>query len=196
VKNTYKFYIVSKFGNENKELLESVHELRFRKIKKIEEYPILWIETDLTESEIFKVLENWIFDKKEEKLFKKKIDSNYVEVTYHFGVKDPEAEEIEHLLSEIGITCRVKKGKRFVWYGNIKQKELDYISKRVFYNPTIEICEREINKVFFDVPEWKFDTEKIMITDLNKEEILRLSKEKHLYLLEEEMGVIRDYYKN
>ncbi len=193
--NLFKYYIKEKIGNSQNNYIEIAEELGIKNIEKIEEYKILWIKTDKEKKEIEDVLKKWIIDEKEEEIFENLLCDKKIEITYHFGVKDPEAEEIEKIFKEYGINAQIKRGKRFHFYGEISENEIDYFSKKALYNPIIERKEEEIKEIFFEVKEAQTEPEIINITNLKTKELLNLSREKHLYLLKEEMQKIKEYYK-
>jgi len=193
--NVYKFYIKDLFIDNEKNYIETAKELGIKNLKRIKEYKILWIKSKEKKEKIKKILFEWIIDKNEEKLLENLNFKKSFEITYHFGVKDPEAEEIERIFKEKGIEIKVKRGKKFEIEGDLKRNEIEYFAKKTLYNPTIELMEEEIKNVFFEPPEIEIEPQIVKITNLNKEELLKLSKNMHLNLLPEEMIVIRDYYK-
>ncbi len=191
----YKFFIEDLIYENSNEYIEIANELGIKGLRKIEEYRILWIKSNEKKNIIEKILKRWIIDEREEKVVDDPKANKQLEITYQFGVKDPEAEEIERIFGEYGIDVRVKRGKRYLFYGKINDKEIDYFAKKALYNPTIEIKEKEIKSVFFELEEISPEPESVKIRSMNLKELKRFSKEKHLYLLTEEMKVIRDYYR-
>ncbi|MEO0291738.1 MAG: phosphoribosylformylglycinamidine synthase subunit PurL [candidate division WOR-3 bacterium] len=193
--NVYKFFIKDLFSGTLKDYLEIAKELGLKNLENIEEYRILWIKSSEKKEIIEKILLEWIIDENEEKiLFLNNTDNSY-EITYHFGVKDPEAEEIERIFKERGVSINVKRGKKIIIKGNLNEKEIEYFSKKALYNPIVEIFDKEIINPFFEPSEIEPENEIVEIRNLNTKNLIKLSKEKHFYLLKDEMKLIRDYYR-
>lgn len=193
--NVYKFIIKDLFSDNSKEYLEIAKELGLKNLENIEEYRILWIKSPESRKKIEKVLLEWIVDEKEEKILDLNKMNNSFEITYHFGVKDPESEEIEKIFHEKNIIAKVKRGKKIIIKGNLNNREIEYFAKKTLYNPVIETFKEEIINPFFEPSEIEPEIETLQITNLNIKELSKLSKEKHFYLLKEEMKIIRNFYR-
>ncbi|MEO0269364.1 MAG: phosphoribosylformylglycinamidine synthase subunit PurL [candidate division WOR-3 bacterium] len=193
--NVYKFFIKDLFSETLKDYLEIAKELGLKNLENVEEYRILWIKSSEKKEIIEKILLECIIDENEEKILVLNKTDNSYEITYHFGVKDPEAEEIERIFSEKGVPINVKRGKKIIIKGNLNEKEIEYFAKKALYNPIIEIFEKEIINPFFEPSEITPENEIVEIRNLNTKNLIKLSKEKHFYLLKDEMKLIRDYYR-
>ncbi|MEN3045612.1 MAG: phosphoribosylformylglycinamidine synthase subunit PurL [Candidatus Hydrothermales bacterium] len=191
----YKYFIKDLFYDATKEYKEIAEELGLKNLEDIEEYKILWIKSSEPTDSIEKVIKEWIIDENEEKIVELQKSENSYEVTYHFGVKDPEAEQIEKIFQEKGIDVKIKRGKKFIIKGNLSEKEIDYFAKKALYNKTIELFSREINNPFVEIGDIEPEIEYVKFRNLNLRELLKLSQEKKFYLLKNELLAIRDYYR-
>ena len=127
-------------------------------------------------------------------------DAGHSRIEIHLkpGVMDPVAESTEMALRDMGLLAReVRTGRAYLIDGVVPRKELRAIAGRVLANGVIE-------SVHFDayVPE-KFETGKPVTFALkhvplrlrNDAELLKLSRQGHLFLSLDEMKAIQTYFR-
>jgi len=121
-----------------------------------------------------------------------------IEVHLKSGVTDPVAQSVVTAIADMGIAAaHVRTARKYVVLGEISRKQTELITKKILANDCIEICvigsvaeppNPHVKPYELNIIHWP-------IRDLDDEGLLRLSKEKDLFLNVVEMKTIQDYYR-
>ena len=121
-----------------------------------------------------------------------------VEVHLKSGVTDPVAESVISAMTDMGAKPgSVRTARKYVLLGELGSKQIDTIARKVLANDCIEVCVIG-NEAEPPSPHTKPYELKVVhwpIQKLDEEGLVRLSKEKDLFLNVIEMKTIRDYYR-
>ncbi|MGA2172185.1 MAG: phosphoribosylformylglycinamidine synthase subunit PurL [Sedimentisphaerales bacterium] len=121
-----------------------------------------------------------------------------IEVHLKSGVTDPVAESVTSAIADMGAKpTSVRTARKYVLLGELNSKQIDTIARKILANDCIETAlvgsqaeppSPHIKPYELKVVHWP-------ITKLDEEGLLRLSKEKDLFLNAVEMKTIQDYFK-
>jgi len=117
------------------------------------------------------------------------------EVAYKPGVMNPEAASILHAVRDLGYTnlAAVSTSWQYFFYGqNIRKEEIDMIVGKLLMNKTIEQILVEKPQTLL-ISGQRPKTASLPIRGMDQEQLMKLSKEA-LFLNEEEMKTIQDYF--
>lgn len=126
-----------------------------------------------------------------------------VEVHFHPGVMDPVAESTVSAVRDLGISCTgVRTARQYTLYGRLEQERVALLVRRCLANECIErayVWGRE----WGEVPPlaWPrpisqpFELRRVGIRECSDEDLVRLSREGHLFLSLEEMRAIREHFR-
>ncbi|HEX2972533.1 MAG TPA: phosphoribosylformylglycinamidine synthase subunit PurS, partial [Tepidisphaeraceae bacterium] len=126
------------------------------------------------------------------------IGRSRIEVHLKPGVMDPVANSTEMAIRDMGLPIReVRTGRSYLIEGQVSREELSRIASRVLANGVVESVHFEafIPKEFPAGREYKLQLRYASILKLTEKELLKLSREKHLFLSLAEMKAIQDYFK-
>jgi len=122
-----------------------------------------------------------------------------IEVHLKSGVTDPVAESVTAAIADMGAKCaNVRTARKYVLLGELGNKQIDTIARKVLANDCIEVCvignvaeppSPHIKPYELKVINWP-------IRELDDDGLIRLSKEKDLFLNVIEMKTIQDYYRH
>src|ERR1051325_57158 len=121
-----------------------------------------------------------------------------IEIHLKAGVMDPVAASTEMAIRDMGISVRgVRTGRCYLIDGQVDQKELQSIALKVLANGVVESVHFDafIPKEFPASPRYAFEIRHIPIRGLSDEQLIRLSRDGHLFLSLDEMKAIAAYYK-
>lgn len=121
-----------------------------------------------------------------------------IEVHLKPGVMDPVAASTEMALRDMGVKVRqVRTGRAYVINGKVEREKLAYIAARVLANGVVESIHFEpfVPKELPAGREYRFELRKVEIRSLNDEQLIKLSREGHLFLSLDEMKAIQGYFK-
>jgi len=124
--------------------------------------------------------------------------SGRIEVHLKPGVMDPVAASTEMALRDMGIAAReVRTGRAFVFHESVPREDLDRIASRVLANGVIESVHFEpfVPKQFPVGHAYKFQLKHVPLRELSEAQLVRLSREGHLFLSIAEMKAIQGYYR-
>jgi len=120
-----------------------------------------------------------------------------IEVHLKSGVTDPVAQSVTAAIADMGVRVEnVRTARKYVLLGEISQKQTDIIAKKILANDCIEVCvigdqaeppSAHTKPYELRIVHWP-------ICKLDDEGLLRLSKEKDLFLNVVEMKTIQKYY--
>jgi phosphoribosylformylglycinamidine synthase len=121
-----------------------------------------------------------------------------IEVHLKSGVTDPVAESVTTALSDMGVTAsNVRTARKYILLGDIKQKQVDIIAKKILANDCIEACVigNEAEPPSPHLKPYELQVVRWPIRDLDDDGLVKLSKDKDLFLNMVEMQTIRKYFR-
>ena len=122
-----------------------------------------------------------------------------IEVHLKSGVTDPVAQSVTNALNDMGAQpSNVRTARKYILLGELNSKQIDTIARKVLANDCIETCVigNEAEPPSAHTKPYEFKLIHWPICELDDDGLLRLSKEKDLFLNVIEMRTIRDYYRN
>jgi phosphoribosylformylglycinamidine synthase subunit PurSL len=120
-----------------------------------------------------------------------------IEVHLKPGVMDPVAASTEMAIRDLGLEIRqVRTGRAYVIDGVVPREDLQLIANRILANSVIEhICfEPLLVKEFPQAHEQPTQVRHVALRNLADEQLIRLSREGHLFLSLTEMQAIQKHY--
>src|SRR5688572_27008379 len=121
-----------------------------------------------------------------------------IEIHLKPGVMDPVAASTEMAIRDMGLPVReVRTGRAYLIDGRVAREELEHIAGRILANGVIESVHFDafIPAEFQRGHEYKFKLSHVPIRNLSEQELLKLSREGHLFLSLDEMRAIQDYFR-
>jgi phosphoribosylformylglycinamidine synthase len=121
-----------------------------------------------------------------------------IEVHLKSGVTDPVAQSVVTAIADMGVSVNnIRTARKYVVLGEINQKQTELITKKILANDCIEVCVigSEAEPPSPHVKPYELKLTHWPIRDLDDEGLLRLSKEKDLFLNVVEMKTIQDYFR-
>jgi phosphoribosylformylglycinamidine synthase len=121
-----------------------------------------------------------------------------IEIHLKPGVMDPVAASTEMALRDMGIAVRqVRTGRAYLIDGKVDRQELGRIASRVLANGVIESVHFDafILRKFETGREDRFELRHVALRELSDEQLVKLSREGHLFLSLPEMKAIQDYFR-
>jgi phosphoribosylformylglycinamidine synthase len=121
-----------------------------------------------------------------------------IEIHLKPGVMDPVAASTEMALRDMGVDVReVRTGRAYIIDGAIPQDELRRIAGRVLANGVIESVHFDpfIPQKFETGHDYRFELRHVLLRNLSDEQLVKLSREAHLFLSPAEMKAIQSYYR-
>ncbi|MEJ2307603.1 MAG: phosphoribosylformylglycinamidine synthase subunit PurS, partial [candidate division WOR-3 bacterium] len=169
-------------------------------VEKIRINDLFFIEVDLSISDVEKLTNKILIDPAiEEYSINKLLDreGKTTTIVYKPGVFDEEGETLKEVANNLDYKItRTKTGKRYIFKGNLSEKELEKIQNRLLMN---DLIQKPIDplKVEFPHPSpYKFKKNIVPITSATDEELIDISKKGLLALTLEEMKIIKEYFTN
>jgi phosphoribosylformylglycinamidine synthase subunit PurSL len=121
-----------------------------------------------------------------------------IEIHLKPGVMDPVAASTEMAIRDMGLTVReVRTGRAYLIQGTVPQEELNYIAGRVLANGVIESVHFDafVPKQFETGRPYQFKLNHVPLRELSDEQLMKLSREGHLFLSLAEMKAIQTYFR-
>ncbi len=121
-----------------------------------------------------------------------------LEVHLKSGVTDPVAESVTNAMKDLGATPEtVRTARKYVLLGDLNNKQIDTIARKILANDCIEVCVigNEAEPPSPHIKPYELKLVHWPIRELDDEGLVRLSKEKDLFLNIIEMKAIQDYYR-
>jgi len=121
-----------------------------------------------------------------------------IEVHLKSGVTDPVAESVMTAISDMGGRAEhVRTARKYVLLGDISRKQSDTIAKKILANDCIEVCVigNEAEPPSPHLKPYQLQVVRWPIRDLDDDGLVKLSKDKDLFLNLVEMQAIQKYYR-
>ncbi len=121
-----------------------------------------------------------------------------IEVHLKPGVMDPVASSTEMAIRDMGLPVReVRTGRAFLFEKALPEAELSKIASHVLANGVIESVHFQpfVPSEFARGYDYQFQLRLVPLRELSDEQLVKLSREAHLFLSPAEMKAIRSYYR-
>ncbi|MGD0596245.1 MAG: phosphoribosylformylglycinamidine synthase subunit PurL [Sedimentisphaerales bacterium] len=121
-----------------------------------------------------------------------------IEVHLKSGVTDPVAQSVTSAMNDMGAKPNsVRTARKYVLLGELNSKQIDTIARKILANDCIEVCVvgNDTEPPSPHIKPYELNVVHLPIRELDEQRLLRLSKEKDLFLNAVEMKTIQDYYK-
>ncbi|MBE3144778.1 MAG: phosphoribosylformylglycinamidine synthase subunit PurS, partial [Planctomycetes bacterium] len=121
-----------------------------------------------------------------------------MEVHLKSGVTDPVAQSVTSAMNDMGAKPgSVRTARKYVLLGELNSKQIDTIARKILANDCIEVCVvgNDAEPPSPHIKPYELNLVHLPIRDLDEQGLLRLSKEKDMFLNAVEMKTIQDYYK-
>src|SRR5215212_5889131 len=123
--------------------------------------------------------------------------SSRIEVHLKPGVMDPVAASTEMAIRDMGVDVKeVRTGRSYLISGKLPREELERIASRVLANGVVESVHFQpfIPREFPRGHAYEFKLRRVDIRKLSDEQLMKLSREGHLFLSLTEMKAIQNYF--
>ena len=125
-----------------------------------------------------------------------------IEIAYNLGVMDPVEQSTLKGIADlnVGQATTVRTSKKYLIYGNPSQKELDFITNKIFANKLIQHAVSNPalqykNLTIGTAQHRRIDLMQVELMDAQDQKLLKISREGQLYLNLNEMKAIQKHYK-
>ncbi len=121
-----------------------------------------------------------------------------IEVHLKSGVTDPVAESVTSAIADMAVAVNnVRTARKYILLGELTTSQIDTIAKKILANDCIEVVMigSEAEPPSPHLKPYELQITHWPICDLDDDGLVRLSKQKDLFLNLVEMQTIRDYYK-
>jgi phosphoribosylformylglycinamidine synthase len=204
----WRFEVFNKRGFadvQGKRVLEDIKELGISSIEAIQSAKVFLIEADFNKDFAERVAKELLTDPVCEEYYVGRsghppglAKATLIEVHLKSGVTDPVAESVMTAVADMGVKANtVRTARKYVLLGEITPKQTDTIAKKILANDCIEVVLIG-NEAEPPSPHLKPYELKIVhwpIRDLDENGLLKLSKEKDLFLNLVEMQTIQKCYR-
>jgi phosphoribosylformylglycinamidine synthase II len=122
-----------------------------------------------------------------------------IEIHLKSGVTDPVAESVMAALADMGVKAdNVRTARKYILLGGITQSQTDTIAKKILANDVIEtvIIGSEAEPPGPHLKPYELEIVRWPIRDLDDDGLIKLSKDKDLFLNLVEMQTIQKYYRD
>jgi phosphoribosylformylglycinamidine synthase II len=179
-------------------LKEDILLLGISSVEKIWINEIFYIEGELHKPEIKELTNKILVDNAlEEYSINKLLDRKGKDITivYKPGVFDEEGETLKEVAQSLNYkVTKTKTGRRYIFEGEISEKELETIKERLLMNDLIEMSVNPLKVTFPETSPYKFKKNIIPIRKATDQELKSISKKGLLALNLEEMKKIKEYF--
>jgi len=163
---------------------------------------IFLIDTDAQEREVEEIARELLADPVVEsaQVVREAMSDNgcsRIEVHLKPGVMDPVAASTEMAIRDMGFDVKeVRTGRAYLIEGKLAREELERIASRVLANGVVESVHFQpfIPREFPRGQAYEFSVRRVEIRKLSDEQLMKLSREGHLFLSLAEMKAIQNYF--
>ncbi len=182
---------------EGMQILTEIRDFGIDSIKKLEVVKIYKLEGNLSETDLAKLKSQLFLEPLWQKEYhmKSSFKNNLaIEIAPKLGVTNTEIESLIRSVADLGIQIRsANSSKKYIFYPRPNTHELDLIINKILMNKTIEEVLTEEKKTFL-IAGKSAPTLKIVIRNLEKRALEKISVDRQLWLSSNEMKVIQDYF--
>ena len=203
----WRFEIFNRAGSADvhgDSVLEEIKELGINSVEAIQSARVFLIEADFDQAFARRVAEELLADPVCQQYYIGRsgspaglAKSTLIEVHLKSGVTDPVAESVMAAIADMGGRVEiVRTARKYILLGNISQVQTQTVAKKILANDCIEDCiiANQSQPPSPHLKPYQLETVQLPISDLDKDGLLRLSREKDLFLNALEMQTIQKHY--
>lgn len=190
---------------EGRKIKNGARDLGVKTIEKVYSFPVTYLLGELSEADCNKIAGHLLADNVTQdylinKKFARDIDKKQwsVEITFNRGVTDMVAETTLKGIADLGITgiSEAKTAKRYVLIGSLTDEQKNLITEKLLMNKVIEHVLQPEEALFAPHTESRFTLVHVPLRQANAEELLKISRERDLFLNLEEMKTIQKHFQD
>ena len=185
-------------------VLEDIKELGIKSVESVCSARVYLIEADFDRDFAVRVVEELLSDTVCDEYYIGRssapagpVQVTIIEVHLKSGVTDPVAESVAMAIADMGGNARtVRTARKYILLGTISQSQAETIARRVLANDCIEevVYGTDAEPPSPHARPYELNIVRIPIAGLDDRDLLKLSKDRDLFLDLREMQTIRDYY--
>ena len=185
-------------------VFEDIKELGISSVEAVQSAKVFLIEADFDDDFVQRVGKELLSDPVCEEYYMGRsgppaglAKATLIEVHLKSGVTDPVAESVMAALTDMGMEAgNVRTARKYVLLGDITQSQTDTIAKKILANDVIEtvIVGSEAEPPSPHLKPYELEIVHWPIRDLDDDGLIKLSKDKDLFLNLVEMQTIQKYY--
>jgi len=192
------------YDSEAQNVMNSTKDLDIRSVEKVYSYHVTYLLGDLSDRDKQIIAENLLSDKvTQEYLIDNKFErvnhKNHwsVEIIFNRGVTDMVAETTLKGIADLGITAvqEAKTARRYDFIGQISDQEKNVIVEKLLMNKVIEHVVQPGEMIFFPKIKDRFKLVHVRLGDADNNGLVKISKERDLFLNLEEMRAIQNHFR-
>ncbi|HUV41401.1 MAG TPA: phosphoribosylformylglycinamidine synthase subunit PurS, partial [Sedimentisphaerales bacterium] len=204
----WRFEIFNRAGSADvhgNSVLEEIKELGINNVEAIQSAKVFLIEADFDEAFARRVAEELLADPVCQQYYIGRsgepaglAKSTLIEVHLKSGVTDPVAESVMAAIADMGGKADiVRTARKYILLGNITESQIQTVAKKILANDCIEDCiiANQSEPPSPHLKPYQLEIVTLPISGLDEEGLLRLSKERDLFLNSVEMQAIQKHYK-
>jgi len=186
-------------------VLEEIKEIGISSVEAVQSAKVFLIESDFDESCAKRLGSELLADPVCEEYYIGRSSApaglakaTLIEVHLKSGVTDPVAESVTAAMADMRVEANnVRTARKYILLGDISQSQIDTIAKKILANDCIEevIVGNEAEPPSPHLKPYELKIIHWPIRDLDDEGLIRLSREKDLFLNLIEMQTVQKYYK-
>ena len=186
-------------------VLEEIKEIGISSVEAVQSAKVFLIESDFDESCAKRLGSELLADPVCEEYYIGRSSApaglakaTLIEVHLRSGVTDPVAESVTAAMADMRVEANnVRTARKYILLGEISQSQIDTIAKKILANDCIEevIVGNEAEPPSPHLKPYELKIIHWPIRDLDDEGLIRLSREKDLFLNLIEMQTVQKYYK-
>ncbi|NLP09124.1 phosphoribosylformylglycinamidine synthase subunit PurL [bacterium] len=191
--------------SEAKGILSGARDLGVAGVDRVKVYQVYYFFGDLQEEEKTRIAESLLTDLVTQQY---RIDQPFqpqkdhpcwsVEVTFNRGVTDLVAETALKGIRDLGILSvqEAKTAKRFEFFGALSAGDRELIGQKLLINKVVQHIMQPGERLFFTMQDPVFQLIVIPLRDADEEKLMRLSRERDLFLNAAEMRAIQEHFRS
>ncbi len=198
--------IKNKAGIKTPEEVKLIHNLPHlnlkNKPKNIQVKYVYFIEGNLSNNNIYDIARKLLVDVVAQDFFiyegfHNEYEDDELLVSYKEGVMDPVAISVKRAVIELGFDVKYVRTAKFYKLEGLSADEVDYIGRKLIYNPLIEKSINIVNVKSlgeFEKSDYVFKKIEIDLLNADDDKLIKISKDNTLSLTLEEMRTIKEYF--
>ncbi len=209
---TWKIEVAPKHRNSDAtgaKLKDDILSLGIKGVDRVMVARLYFLEGDMGRSKVEQICKTLLSDPVTERysissleepcvsVFEEKTGVKYVSVAYNPGVMDPVEDSVLKAVSDIGINegVSVRTGSEYAIYGNLSREEMEFISRKLLFNPLIQHPLKNKERLTLKPMEYRFRVSEVNLASMDVNDLNLLSRNQQLFLSEKEMLAIQTYCK-
>ena len=190
---------------QGKKVLEDIRELGIHSVEAVQSARVFLMEGDFDKNFAERAAKELLADPVCEEYYTGRsgapaglAKATLIEVHLKSGVTDPVAESVMTAVADMGVKVNnVRTARKYVLLGDIKPKQAEAIAKKILANDCIEtvLIGNEAEPPNPNLKPYELKIVHWPICELDDDGLIRMSKEKDLFLNLAEMRTIQKYYR-